>query len=90
MTVRKRVSSQAAAADLSVYADGVRMMKERSARERMDPLGWYYQSRMHGNPEATERRPDEPEDWSQANTVRGSFCLGIACIYSSSRASCGY
>lgn len=65
MTVRKRVSSQAAAADLSVYAEGVRLMKERSKIDRMDPLGWYYQSRMHGNPQATERRADEPEDWSQ-------------------------
>jgi tyrosinase-like protein len=65
MSVRKRISSQAAAEDISVYAEGVRLMRERSSKDPMDPLGWEYQSRMHGNPEATERRPDEPADWSQ-------------------------
>jgi tyrosinase len=63
--VRKRVSSSAGQTDLAVYAEGVKLMKERSQADPLDPLGWYYQSRMHGNPFATPRRPDEPEDWSQ-------------------------
>jgi tyrosinase len=40
-------------------------MKDLSRDDAMNPLGWVYQSRIHGNPEGTERKPDEPEDWSQ-------------------------
>ena len=64
MLMRKGVSTPAAAADLAVYAEGVRVMRERSERDPMDPLGWIYQSRIHGNPAGTERQRHEPEDWS--------------------------
>lgn len=59
------MSSAAAAADIKVYAEGVRLMTERSKHDRMDPIGWTYQSRMHGNPQALPRKPSEPEDWSE-------------------------
>ncbi|MGQ0678249.1 MAG: tyrosinase family protein [Actinomycetota bacterium] len=65
MTVRKAVSAAAAANDIRVYAEGVRLMKQRSAQDQMDPLGWVYQSRMHGNPMAQPRRPGDPRDFSQ-------------------------
>lgn len=65
MFVRKGATTSAAAPELQIYAEGVRQMKERSKANAMDPLGWTYQSRMHGNPEAMPRAPDEPEDWSQ-------------------------
>lgn len=64
MVLRKAVSTEAAAGDLAIYAEGVRVMRERSERDPMDPLGWVYQSRIHGNPPGEERRPGEPEDWS--------------------------
>lgn len=64
MLERKGISTDAAADDIAVYAEGVRVMRERSRRDPMDPLGWEYQSRIHGNPFGTEREPDEPEDWS--------------------------
>jgi tyrosinase len=69
--VRKAVSSGGAAADVEVYAEGVRLMKARSKADRMDPLGWFYQSRMHGRPGAGERGPGEPMDWS--NCQHGSW-----------------
>jgi hypothetical protein len=41
-------------------------MKERSAANQMDPLGWDYQSRMHGKPlDGDGPSPGEPADWSQ-------------------------
>ena len=64
MLLRKAVSSEAAADDLVVYAEGVRMMRQRSDDDQLDPLGWFYQSRIHGNPEATEAPPGDPPDWS--------------------------
>ncbi len=64
MVQRKAVSTEAAAGDLAIYAEGVRVMRERSATDPMDPLGWVYQSRIHGNPRGRERQPDEPVDWS--------------------------
>jgi tyrosinase len=59
---RKAVSSSTSQADLDTYAVGVRRMRDLPDS---DPLSWYYQSRMHGNPMATERTDDEPEDFSQ-------------------------
>lgn len=65
MPERRAVSSPAAAPDIEVYAEGVRLMKERSGADKMDPIGWWYQSRIHGNPPATGWKPGEPEDWDQ-------------------------
>src|SRR4051794_31656773 len=67
MRTRHGVSTEAAASDVATLAAGVHAMKDRSRVDAMDPLGWTYQSRMHGNPQATERAPGEPEDWSQCN-----------------------
>ena len=64
MRQRKAVSDQAAAGDVAVYAQGVGAMRERSRVNEKDPLGWVYQSRIHGNPKATEHQPGEPADWS--------------------------
>lgn len=64
MRERKGVSTEAAAADIEIYAEGVRLMRERSDNDPMDPLGWVYQSRIHGNPEALPAEPGDPEDWS--------------------------
>ena len=64
MAERKAVSSPAAAQDIKVYAEGVRLMKARSTADRDDPIGWEYQSRMHGRPGAGELEPGEPKDWS--------------------------
>lgn len=65
MRVRKAAGSVAAAEDLAVYAKGVEKMKQRSEEDALDPIGWTYQSRMHGNPGAVPRAPSEPQDWSQ-------------------------
>jgi tyrosinase len=65
MRTRKGVSTVEAAADIATYAEGVRIMKQRSDVDRMDPLGWWYQSKMHGNVGATGHQPGEPDDWSQ-------------------------
>lgn len=62
---RKAVSSPKAKRDVEVYAEGVRLMKQRSQANPKDPIGWEYQSRMHGNPAGTERAAGEPKDWSQ-------------------------
>ncbi|HSH59600.1 MAG TPA: tyrosinase family protein [Acidimicrobiales bacterium] len=64
MLQRKGVSTETAVDDIAVYREGVRVMRERSNRDPMDPLGWVYQSRIHGNPRGAERQPDEPVDWS--------------------------
>ncbi len=65
MRTRRAVSLSDAGPDLVTYAEGVRLMRERSAADPMDVLGWEYQSLMHGNPTATPRRRGEPRDWSQ-------------------------
>lgn len=65
MAERKAVSSPAAAHDIEVYAEGVRLMKARSKANQNDPIGWEYQSRMHGKPNAGPLQPGEPKDWSQ-------------------------
>lgn len=57
MRVRQPISSSSAAGDLAILADGVRAMRERSNADLMDPLGWYYQSRVHG---AAPRQPEAP------------------------------
>jgi tyrosinase len=64
MRLRPSTNSEAGRNALQVYAEGVQRMKDRSQVDTMDPIGWYYQSRIHGNPEASERRADEPVDWS--------------------------
>lgn len=64
MPTRHPVSTQEGLDALAVYAIGVGLMKDRSAATSDDPFGWFYQSRMHGNPWGTERQPGEPEDWS--------------------------
>ena len=65
MHVRKRVSTLAAAPDIEALGRGVALMKERSRVDAMDPLGWVYQSRMHGHPEGRPRSDGEPTDWSE-------------------------
>ncbi|HYO60824.1 MAG TPA: tyrosinase family protein [Actinomycetota bacterium] len=65
MPVRRGASTPDAAADLDVYAEGVRLMRERSEQDQSDPIGWWYQSLIHGNPGATGWQPGEPDDWSQ-------------------------
>lgn len=65
MPERRAVSSPPAADDVEVYAEGVRLMKERSAKDQMDPIGWWYQSRIHGDPAGAPWKPGEPNDWSQ-------------------------
>ena len=59
---RLAVSSSEANLDIETYAVGVQRMKDLPSD---DPLSWYYQSRIHGNPQATERTNDEPLDFSQ-------------------------
>src|SRR5438270_12778731 len=65
MAERKAVSSPTAAHDIEVYAEGIRLMKARSHEDESDPLGWVYQSRMHGQPGAPEWQPGQPKDWNQ-------------------------
>src|SRR4051794_37897578 len=65
MAERKAVSSQAAAHDLQVYARGVGLMRQRSQRNKMDPLGWTYQSLIHGRPGSDQPQRGDPADWRQ-------------------------
>src|SRR4051812_41772378 len=65
MRTRRAVSTLAAHQDLQTLAAGVRLMRQRSDNKRRDPLGWWYQSRIHGTPQGSERHSGEPRDWDQ-------------------------
>lgn len=65
MRTRRAISTAAARKDLRTLAAGVGLMRQRSEARRRDPLGWWYQSRMHGNPEGSEHQAGDPRDWDQ-------------------------
>lgn len=65
MRTRRAISTAAAAQDVSTLAAGVGLMRQRSATKKRDPLGWWYQSRIHGNPQGSEHHAGEPRDWDQ-------------------------